>query len=106
MKCALQMKSDCCYYCDPTTGLQRLAIAAIGQELAHMQRNGQSQLPAWTSHMGWQTGTAQHQHSGKPDDDTQITHIFNDIIILHRAQNALILVIITHFQRALLFADH
>nr|XP_046190861.1 steroidogenic acute regulatory protein, mitochondrial-like [Oncorhynchus gorbuscha] len=43
-------------------GLQRLAIAAIGQELAHMQRNGQSQLPAWTSHMGWQTGTVQHQH--------------------------------------------
>uniref|UniRef100_A0A4W5R3Y5 START domain-containing protein 1 n=1 Tax=Hucho hucho TaxID=62062 RepID=A0A4W5R3Y5_9TELE len=44
-------------------GLQRLAIAAIGQELAHMQRNGRTQLPAWTSHMGWQTGTSQHQHS-------------------------------------------
>ncbi|CAB1343973.1 unnamed protein product, partial [Coregonus sp. 'balchen'] len=43
--------------------LQRPAIAAIGQELAHMQRSGQTQLPAWTNHTGWQTGTALHQHS-------------------------------------------
>ncbi|XP_036405982.1 steroidogenic acute regulatory protein, mitochondrial [Megalops cyprinoides] len=34
-------------------GLQRTAMAAIGQEIAHMKKGGQIILPDWTSHMKW-----------------------------------------------------
>ncbi|XP_030630726.1 steroidogenic acute regulatory protein, mitochondrial [Chanos chanos] len=38
------------------SGLQRTAIAALGQELAHMQRGGWFPLSEWTSHMRWPLG--------------------------------------------------
>ncbi|KAJ8013571.1 hypothetical protein DPEC_G00031150 [Dallia pectoralis] len=44
-------------------GLQRPAISAIGQEIAHRQRSGQIHLPAWVSHMGWQTSAPQPRHT-------------------------------------------
>ncbi|KAJ8406777.1 hypothetical protein AAFF_G00296930 [Aldrovandia affinis] len=34
-------------------GLKRTAMAAIGQEIAHMKKGGQITLPDWASHMKW-----------------------------------------------------
>uniref|UniRef100_A0AAY3ZX07 START domain-containing protein 1 n=1 Tax=Denticeps clupeoides TaxID=299321 RepID=A0AAY3ZX07_9TELE len=38
-------------------GLQRTAIAAIGQELAHVRQGGTISLPDWPSHIGWPWNT-------------------------------------------------
>ena len=63
-----------------STGLQRTAMAAIGQEIAHLQRGGRVQLPEWMGHIGWRDGKLHNVHCAYVCDDcvaVLYTHAFS-----------------------------
>ncbi|XP_034148480.1 steroidogenic acute regulatory protein, mitochondrial [Esox lucius] len=72
-------------------GLQRPAISALGQEVAHRQRSGQIRLPAWVSHVGWQIGTPQPQltESGKREDSRPSPLDEEELMCIRQGQEAL-----------------
>ncbi|KAL0964755.1 hypothetical protein UPYG_G00328470 [Umbra pygmaea] len=71
------------------TGLQRPAIAAIGQEVAHIQRSGQIQLPAWLGHMVLQTSQQLHTESKRKEDPRPGTLKEEELVYIRQGHEVL-----------------
>ncbi|XP_046888559.1 steroidogenic acute regulatory protein, mitochondrial [Hypomesus transpacificus] len=61
-------------------GLQRTAMAAIGQEIAHLQRGGRVQLPEWMGHIGWRDESRR--------EEVRLVNT-GDLLYIHQGQEAL-----------------
>ncbi|XP_022524789.2 steroidogenic acute regulatory protein, mitochondrial [Astyanax mexicanus] len=69
------------------TGLQRVAVAALGQEIAHRHQTGQIPIPAWASCVRWSWGNnSEEVERGKGQRDRVNK---TDLSYQHQGQQAL-----------------
>uniref|UniRef100_A0A8B9HVJ3 START domain-containing protein n=1 Tax=Astyanax mexicanus TaxID=7994 RepID=A0A8B9HVJ3_ASTMX len=69
------------------SGLQRVAVAALGQEIAHRHQTGQIPIPAWASCVRWSWGNnSEEVERGKGQRDRVNK---TDLSYQHQGQQAL-----------------